>query len=155
MLSGRDDFDYARYQEILAMPDGPEKEAAIAEITRNYPELATSLRDDITQAESMINTQMPTSRVAGPTQNPFAVEIANPFGSAAAGAKQYMGHKERKERRGDLDKLSADESEVASKVIRAGLKNPALMQAQANQMRMTPEQEEEERRRRMGLSVGA
>ena len=141
MLSNMDDFEIARVKQIQAMDDGPEKDAAWAAITAEYPELTTSLRDDITQAESMINTVMPTSRVAGPGGNPFAVEIANPFGSAAAGAKQYMGHKERKERRGDLDKLSADESEVASKVIRAGLKNPALMQAQAGRMRLSPEQQ--------------
>ena len=141
MLSNMDDFEIARVKQIQAMDDGPEKDAAWAAITAEYPELTTSLRDDITQAESMINTVMPTSRVAGPGGNPFAVEIANPFGSAAAGAKQYMGHKERKERRGDLDDLLAQQSDTRSNVIKAGVGASDLMRGQAGRMRLSPEQQ--------------
>lgn len=144
-----DDFAFARYKEIQAMPDGPAKDEAIEALTREYPELTTTLRDDISAAEKLIDTEMPTSRVAGPRSNPFAVEIANPFGSAAAGYKQHKGYKERGERREELDKLHAAQSATRGDVIRAGINDPEMMKRQADFMRMTPEQrrlkEEEDR----------
>ena len=71
--------------------------AAIEALARDYPGRIADLQSQQGFGETMAQTPMPRGRVAGSASNPFSVYIgANPLESAAAGAQQFMGHRERR-----------------------------------------------------------
>jgi hypothetical protein len=112
-----------RLRQIEAMPDGPEKDLALEQLTRDYPGLAESLRSDVAFGEEMAMTPMPKGGVAGPASNPFAVYVAgSPLEHAAAGAQKFMGHRERKGARDELDALSAQKQDATDALMRAAIR---------------------------------
>lgn len=109
-----------RLAEIEAMPDGPEKDQAFNELAADYPELYTTARDDVTRGLDMYNTEAPGMR-EGPAGNPFAVTIAaNPLEHLATGATKFMGGKQMREGRQQLDDLAEQKQRALSAFLRAG-----------------------------------
>ena len=127
-----------RLRQIEAMPDGPEKDKALDQLTRDYPGLSEALRSDVDFGEEMALTPMPEGGIAGPSSNPFAVYVAgSPLEHAAAGAQKYLGHRERRGARDELDALSAQKQDATDALMRSAIRGP-----------LTPlEQWEEDKRR--------
>ena len=142
--NNQDEFLQARLKEIRAMPPGDQRQQAIDDLSRDYPGLQAALNLDVAQSEDLIGTEMPTSEIAGPSSNPFAVEVADPFGAAAAGFQKAQGYKMREAAREGLDTLSEQQQRGIGSAMNAGM--PGLQNAQSAALRRTPEEEEEYRR---------
>ena len=86
-----------RLQQIAQITDPEQQQQAIEALARDYPGRIADLQSQQGFGETMAQTPMPRGRVAGSASNPFSVYIgANPLESAAAGAQQFMGHRERR-----------------------------------------------------------
>ena len=91
-------------EELKKMPDGPEKDAAIARLTKDYKGRTSdarskrdNIRDDIKDAMAGI----PTGAKSSAPGNPFSVSVADPFGAVAQG----MIAKKRRDEEGEQDKV--------------------------------------------------
>lgn len=146
-----------RLQEILAMPDGPEKENELRQLSLDYPGRLEDLAKQQAFSQELSTQGMPHGQVAGSASNPFSVYVgANPLEFAAAGVEKYMGHKQNRDIQQQMTKLREQGEGQNQKLLEAGL---AAQQAQAGALRqgiLTPDAqrewlEEEERLRRLGL----
>ena len=146
MNNQRDQFEI-RFSIIMQMEDGPEKEQAMEQLFQDYPGLTADAQDRVDKGFEMATQGMAQGGLAGPSANPFTRYVgASPLEHIARGAEKYMGHKQMRQGREDLDKLSADKGAAGK-----ALGSAALQQGQAGYLRETPEQrrrrEEEERMR--------
>lgn len=148
---GQDSIFQKRLAEIMAMPDGPEKQEELRQLSLDYPGMLEDLAEQREFGESMANSESPRGGVAGPASNPFSYYVAaSPVEHAASGMKQYMGHKERKEAQGRIDDVRGMQQGQVQKALSAGLPpNPQMQQTQADLLRLTPEELEERRRKMM------
>lgn len=149
MRDDRDQFEL-RFEIIQQMPDGPEKEQAMEQLFQDYPGLTADATDRINKGFEMATQGTAQGVLAGPSSNPFTRYVgANPLEHAARGVEKFMGHRQMREGREDMARLSADKEAAGT-----ALGSAALQQGQASALRMTPEEEEEERRRRMMMRYG-
>lgn len=89
---------------------------------RDYPGLQKMLAGDRRFGEDMALTPMPKGQVAGPGSNPFSVYVAaNPLEHIAAGAKQFMGHRERRAASEEMRRNSADQADMLRQAAEAGI----------------------------------
>ena len=122
MLQNENSIAKRRYDEIMAMPDTPEKTAAIQEWARDYPGEAEMLQADRTFGEKMVQQESPRGGVAGPSSNPFSIYVAaNPLEHAAAGAEKYMGYKNRKKAQTGLEELSDARQQALINTVRGSM----------------------------------
>lgn len=146
MRTERDQFEI-RFEIIQQMPDGPEKQEAMQQLFQDYPGLTADAKDRIDKGSVMASQGIAQGTLAGPSSNPFTRYVgASPLEHIARGVEKYQGHKQMRQGREDMDKLSADKSAAG-----IALGQAALQRGQAGYLRETPEQrrrrEEEERMR--------
>lgn len=154
-----------RLAAIQAMPEGDAKTRAIADLSRDYKGREAILGEEYSQAVSDLDAafDMPQSRTAGPSSNPFAVEIApSALQYAAQGLRGYNAMQDRDTARQGLETLSEGREAGLGAVMGAGA---SPQQAMAQQLRggdamktagfgtlgMSPEEEERIRRMRLGI----
>ena len=130
-----------RLKAIQSMPEGPAKQQAIADLSRDYAGRTERAQGNLRNANSELAQAMtmPQARTAGPSQNPFAVAVApNPMEFLAQGLRGYNAVQDRKGAMSALEDLSQGQERGLGAVMSAA---------------MSPEEEEEERLRRMRLGL--
>lgn len=146
---GPDPFE-RRYQLILAMPDGPEKEQAMQQLFQDYPGKMADATDKIDKGFEMATMQPAGMTQAGPAANPFTIDVgAGILQHAGNAGMAYMGGKQMREGRDTRAKLSA-EMEAAN----MGVAKAALQQGQAGALRDGLTEEERRRRQQWMLMYG-
>jgi len=123
-----------RLRIIRAMPDGPEKEKAILDLTRDYQNRQSALETQQLYAQRDLESamEMPQARTAGPSGNPFAVAIApNVMEYAAQGLRAYDANKRRNAAAEGLEGLSAGRESGLGELFRAGVNQSAPMTGDA------------------------
>ena len=141
-----------RLAEIQAMPDGPEKQEALRQLSLDYPGRLADLQRQEEHYGEMAGKAMPQGTLAGPSSNPFTRYVgAGPVQHAVAGAEKFMGHRKRQEAMDKATALREMGEGQNQKLLAAGLNK------QLNQQQMTAEamrKMEEERRRQMLMYGG-
>jgi hypothetical protein len=130
-ISGMDimqsDVFKRRLEEILAMPEGEEKERAKKLLSQDYAGLTDILGAELTDAEALLNTSMPEGRQAGQVY-----VAANPLEHLSASLRQGLGAYQGKQARDALRQLSADKGEATGDTMFAEeAQQPAPQQTQA------------------------
>lgn len=142
MFDGEQDAFERRLEIIQQMPDGPEKEQAMQQLFMDYPGLTESFRDQRDKGFDMATQETAQGTLAGPASNPFTQYVgASPLTHIAQGAEKYMGHKQMREARENLDYLSKQKSQATQ-----GLAGTLLQQKQSQMLRGDEQLTEEERR---------
>ena len=104
-----------REAEIMAMPPGPEKDAAWAELARDYEgELGGANRTQDFGAE------MAMAPGAQGTNTGATYVAASPLEHLATGLRTYKGFKDMKEARAEQKALSLAKQAALAKMMRAG-----------------------------------
>ena len=137
-----DDGLSARLAEIDAMPEA-ERGEALRMLGQDYKGQRDMLNRSMDFNESQLQAASPESRVAGPSSNPFAIEVAaNPLEHIASGMGKYKAGTDIRSDRESLGKLS-DEWTTQNT---ATMNSYAKQAAEAEALRKL--QEEEEKRNR-------
>lgn len=98
-----------------------QQEAAIRQLSLDYPGLTDALQGDVDFGEERMMADSPEGRY-GPSGNPYSVYVAaNPLEHLASGMSKYQGGVERREARKGLDALSKMKQEAVSNAIRGGI----------------------------------
>lgn len=133
MRTERDQFEI-RFAIIQEMEDGPEKDQAMEQLFQDYPGLTADAQDRVNKGFEMATQGIAQGTLAGPSSNPFTQYVgANPLEHAARGVEKFMGHRQMRQGREDLAKLSADKQAAGT-----ALGNAALQQGQAQALRQQP-----------------
>lgn len=125
----------ARLRQIMSMPEGPDKQAALQDLFMDYPGRAEQLESDRNTGLAMATQRgaKGTNPVPG---NPFSVyTAASPIEHAVRGAQAYMGGKQYKESRDELKKLSGAQQRARTQFAMS----PFQQKAQAAQLRQPPD----------------
>ena len=104
-----------RKAEIQAMPPGPDKDAALAALVRDYEgELgASNLQSE--QGFEMANMGQPTGTDTGRTY-----VAANPLEHMAAGLRAFKGNRDVRDARREQKEMSAAKQQAMMQMLRAG-----------------------------------
>jgi hypothetical protein len=112
---------------IAAMPEGPAKQAKIAELTRDYKGRGArgdaSLEDARKRMAGAMD--MPTASVAGNAKNPFAISVAP--SALQYGSKMLEGYnamQDRDKAETDLEDLSKGQEAALGGVLAGAAANP-------------------------------
>jgi hypothetical protein len=104
-----------RKAEIQAMPPGPEKDAALAELVRDYEgELGSANRQQDFGME-MATMGQPEGMQAGGTY-----VAAHPLEHMAAGLRSFKGYRDMRDAKREQKSMSAAKQEAMMKLLRAG-----------------------------------
>jgi hypothetical protein len=127
-----------RRAAIKGMPPGEERDQAMADLSKDYPTLMKMAEGELARAEGALDDamDMPKSRVAGSSSNPFAVEIAPDVTQyMAKGLRGYQANKDRKDAMGSMGDMAEGKQRATSAMMEAGLGGPEEQAAQASALR--------------------
>ncbi len=109
-----------RLAEISAMPDGPEKDAALAALARDYEGEA-----DLAGAQMKYGNQAVEAGAPGVTQTGgrFGTTVAaNPLEHIASGLRTYGGYKDMREAKDAMKSGSADKQKALLDMLSSALR---------------------------------
>ena len=104
-----------RKAEIQAMPPGPEKDAALAALVRDYEGELSASNLQSEQGYEMANAAMPTGTDTGRTY-----VAANPLEHMAAGLRAFKGNRDVRDARREQKEMSAAKQQAMMELLRAG-----------------------------------
>lgn len=131
--------------EAIAQLPPEQREAAMADLFRDYPGLQQQIDNDMALGQELALQEAP-GMTHGPKDNPYAVSIAaSPLEHAVRGFEKYKGGK----MMGEARESAADLSAAQERALRGTAGSMLPQGPQAPSTWLTPEEEEEERRRRM------
>lgn len=106
MPVGEERSSFEMALEGIVDKQGPERAAALEQLSMDYEGRGDALKDDLTMAYDQYST--PTAEGdTGPSGNPYAVSIAaSPLEHLAVGMQKYQGAKDIKATRGKREALS-------------------------------------------------
>lgn len=104
---------------IAAMPPGQQKDAALAELLRNYPGEMQALESRTSAADEMAATPMPQGTHLGGRYATYTA--ASPVEHLASALRQYSGMKAGKKARDEAEELRKAQEAMREKIARAGL----------------------------------
>jgi len=143
-----------RFEIIKQMPEGEQKNKAMADLFKDYPGLIAEAQDEIDKGTDMAYQASPEATNAAPG-NPYSYSVAaNPLEHIAVGAQRYMGQKQIADARQRMGDLSSSKEAAATALGQA-----ALQQGQAAALRDTeptpgtPEWYEWKRRQKGGYPI--
>lgn len=113
-----------RREAIQSMPPGPEREQALADLSRDYEGRSSMAEGRVDSAETELADamDMPGAETAGSSRNPFAVAVApSALQYAAKGLRGYRANKDRKAARADLEELSEGKERATSSMLDPGI----------------------------------
>jgi hypothetical protein len=108
-----------RLAEIQAMPPGPDREAALELLSRDYPGLAKTATTSQEQGFEMAMSPGAKGTELGGRYSTYVA--ANPLEHLASGLRQYGGYKKMNKAEEQLDQLSKDKQRSLMDMLRAGL----------------------------------
>ena len=119
--------DTALLEQIVAMEDGPEKDALMAQLTTDYEGRGGAISDEMELAQGDIadSFDMPGVR-SGPAGNPYARDVApNPMEylskglrNADANYRKYKGGRAQEENFGQEEDLRKRDMEAMAEMLR-------------------------------------
>lgn len=108
-----------RLAQIRAMPPGPQQEAALAALSRDYQGEQTAAQDQMRYANEAINQGQPGVTQTG---GRFGTTVAaNPLEHMAAGLRSYKGYKDMAESKETMKTGSADKQAALLAMLRSAL----------------------------------
>ena len=108
-----------RLMEIKSMPPGPQQEAALAKLARDYQGEQAAAARQSSQGMEMSGTPTPQGTQTGGRYGTYVA--ANPLQHLASGLRQYKGYKGMKKAEDKLEGLSKDKQAALIELLRAGL----------------------------------
>lgn len=109
-----------RLAYIQSLPEGQEREEAIADLSRDYPGRMAVAESELAEANQALDSSMvmPQTQTAGPSSNPFAVAVApNALEYAAQGLRGYNAVQDRDRLRGEIEELSLGKERATGGVM--------------------------------------
>lgn len=114
-----------RLEQLRRMPPGPDRDEAIANLTRDYQGRSDVLSGQLTGAENQLAdafSGMPQAQVAGPSSNPFAIAVAPDITQyLAQGLRGYDAMNRRKQAMEGLEGLSQGREAGLGAMFQAGV----------------------------------
>lgn len=153
---------FQRRLEYIKTLEGDAKEKALADLSRDYPGRMELASAELASAEGELSAamDMPQTRVAGSSSNPYAVAVApNALEYAAQGLRGYNAIQDRGRAKGELAALSEGKERGLGGLMESmAAQSSALRQPARDAMAttgfgslgLTEEELEELKRRRMG-----
>ena len=108
-----------RLAQIKAMPPGPQQEAALAKLARDYQGEQAAAAQQSRQGMEMSGAQTPRGTQTGGRYGTYVA--ANPLEHLATGLRQYKGYKGMEKAEDKLEGLSKDKQAALIALLRAGL----------------------------------
>ena len=104
-----------RKAQIEAMPPGPDKDAALAALVRDYEGELRAADSQSAQGFEMANMGQPQGMHAGGTY-----VAANPLEHMAAGLRAFKGNRDVRDARSAQKEMSAAKQQAMMQILRAG-----------------------------------
>ena len=108
-----------RLQQIQQMPPGPEREAALAALSRDYAGLQAAAQTRQQRGYEMASEKGPQGTELGGKYSTYVA--ANPLEHLASGLRRYKGYKDMREADEELGTLSEDKQKTLADLLRSAL----------------------------------
>ena len=130
MLQGMtgDSMFQKRLDEIKSMPPGPEKEAAMAALSRDYPGELQKLNEQYGVMKALMQQNTPRGQVAG--NNPYSVYVGRGGEALLGGVQKGLAGREMRKIDRERDEMSQQKQGATRALLESG-----LQQRQAQMLR--------------------